>query len=574
LTAPEAHLAATKATADGPGVEFTETMRGFGSARVSDEYRAARDQGERDGKKLEFTVTVRSTNLDRMIEDRAHEADLFGTATVALLSPEPMKIENGRFQLLVRDADRPGARKMVYQMPMVAADGRRFHMEGYKSVKDDKGPDLWSDTTTLYVTVREGGADGTMVVKGMVHILMADFAKQLRTMKAVGARNKFEELKTLARFGRFFMGALNEVYGGVFASPSALNPDAPPREHRPLRCGPAEIHEFDTKDGVRLRLTRFQGGTKGPVILSPGFGTSALAYTIDTTETNLPEFLYEAGYDVWVLDYRASPALPSASTQFTLDDVAVYDYPAAVETVLAKSGADSLQIMAHCVGSVTMLMSLASGLQGVRSAVASQLTLHPRTAPLNTLRADVFAGNLLTSLGVDTLTTDIDGERGWAEKLYDQALRLYPAGRERCSSPVCRRILFMYGEVFDHDQINDATHEAIHEMFGVANLKTLTQITRWVRAGHVVSADGDDVYLPQSQRLKIPIAFLHGEHNKLFLPEGSELTCDHLRSVNGPDLYTRHVFENYAHMDCFIGKDAARDVYPTVRAELDRHNPA
>ncbi len=28
----------------------------------------------------------------------------------------------------------------------------------------------------------------------------------------------------------------------------------------------------------------------------------------------------------------------------------------------------------------------------------------------------------------------------------------------------------------------------------------------------------------------------------------------------------------YAHMDLFIGKDAARDVYPVITAELDRFN--
>jgi choline dehydrogenase-like flavoprotein len=563
-----------EANADGPGIEFTETMRGFVSSRVTDDFRAARDQGEREGSKLEFTVTVRAPNLDRMIADPAHEARLTGSVTAPALSAAPMALENGRFQLMVRDADRPGTRRMVYQMPLVTTDGRRLHLEGYKTVHDDAGPDLWSDTTTLHVTVCEGQPDGPVLAKGMVHILMADFAKQLTTMKAVGANNKLEELVTIAKFGRFFMGALNEVYGGVFARPSPFNPDAPPREHRALRTGPPEIHSFDTKDGVRLKLTRFEGGRKGPVILSPGFGTSALAFTIDTTETNLPEYLYERGYDVWVLDYRASPDLPSSATQFTLDDVAIHDYPAAVETVLGTTGADSLQIMAHCVGSMTMLMSLANGLEGVRSAVASQLTMHPRVAPLNKIRTGAYVANVLTALGVDTLNTDIEEDRGWAEKLYDQALRLYPAGRERCAYAFCRRISFMYGEVYDHDQLNDATHEALHEAFGITNLTTFKHIARAVRKGHIVSADGDDVYLPALERMRLPIAFLHGEQNRLFLPEGSALTYDALRSTNGPERYTRHVIKDYAHMDCFIGRNAARDVYPVVAAELDRHNPA
>lgn len=562
-------------TSDGPGIEFTETMRGFASTTVTDDYATAEAQGRADGTPLEFTVTVRAPNLDRMIEDPAHEARLEGTVTAPALSPDPLTIDAGRFHLLVRDPDHPQTRKMTYHMPLTSSAGSRFFLEGFKTVRDDAGPDLWSDTTTLYVTVHRGeDAEGPVAARGIVRIAINDFRKQLGTMKAVGARNKLEELKTLARFGRFFMGALNEIYGGVFARPSAFNPDAPPRERRPLRCGAPDIHWLTTEDGVQLKLTHFEGGTKGPVMLTPGFGTSALAYTIDTTETNLPEYLFEHGYDVWILDYRASPDLESSSTQFSLDDIARYDYPAAVDAIREKTGADSVQIMAHCVGSLTMLMSLALGLEGVRSAVASQLTFHPRVAPLNKVRSGLYVANFLTALGVDTLTTDVDEDRGWTEKLYDTALRLYPTGRERCASPVCRRILFMYGEVFDHDQLNDATHEALHEMFGVANLKTFKQITQAVRKGHVVTVDGDDVYLPATDRMKIPIAFLHGEHNRLFLPEGSQLTYEHLCRANGSELYTRHVVGDYAHMDCFIGKDAARDVYPVVRAELDRHNPA
>ena len=104
-------------------------------------------------------------------------------------------------------------------------------------------------------------------------------------------------------------------------------------------------------------------------MLSPGYGTSSLAFTIDTVDTNFPEFLYANGYDVWLFDYRASPALPSARTQFTLDDVATKDYPAAVAQVRAITGAPDIQIVAHCIGSLTFLMSMLSGkLQGIRSA--------------------------------------------------------------------------------------------------------------------------------------------------------------------------------------------------------------
>ena len=84
---------------------------------------------------------------------------------------------------------------------------------------------------------------------------------------------------------------------------------------------------FKTIDGVGLRLTRYQGGTKGPVVLSHGLGVSSLIFSMDTIETNLLEYLFAQGYDVWLLDYRSSIALPAATLQSSGDDVASKDYP-------------------------------------------------------------------------------------------------------------------------------------------------------------------------------------------------------------------------------------------------------
>ena len=153
---------------------------------------------------------------------------------------------------------------MLYSMPLVADDGRRFHLDGYKQIRDEDGMDLWSDTTTLYVTVHEGeGTSGPVAAKGIVTIHAADFAKQMTTMRGVGG-SPLDQLKAMATFGRMFAGALNESFGGVFARPSAFIPDAAPREHRALTCGPGEAHFFRTDDDVELRLTRFNGRPEGP----------------------------------------------------------------------------------------------------------------------------------------------------------------------------------------------------------------------------------------------------------------------------------------------------------------------
>ena len=93
-----------------------------------------------------------------------------------------------------------------------------------------------------------------------------------------------------------------------------------------------------------------------------------------------------------------------------------------------------------------------------------------------------------------------------------------------------------------------------------------------VRKGQIVDHTGKDAYLPHVDRLAIPIRFLHGAENRLFLPEGTSKTLQTLAGANDASLYMRVQIADYAHMDLFIGKNAARDVYPEVVAALERYN--
>ena len=45
-----------------------------------------------------------------------------------------------------------------------------------------------------------------------------------------------------------------------------------------------------------------------------------------------------------------------------------------------------------------------------------------------------------------------------------------------------------------------------------------------------------------------------------------------MRKANGSEYYTHRVFKDYAHLDCWLGTEAERDVWPTALAELERHN--
>ena len=107
------------------GIRFTETMRGHVSTTVLDDYRRAEEDGKRTQTPLEFTVTVSSNDLDRMLIDAAHDAELTGTIRCPALWPEPLTVTNGGFNLLTRDPGHVNARQMRYRMSGTSA-GRSF----------------------------------------------------------------------------------------------------------------------------------------------------------------------------------------------------------------------------------------------------------------------------------------------------------------------------------------------------------------------------------------------------------------------------------------------------------------
>ena len=303
-------------------------------------------------------------------------------------------------------------------------------------------------------------------------------------------------------------------------------------------------------------------------MLAHGLGVSSLIFSIDTIETNLLEYLFASGFDVWLLDYRASIELSSSASQFSADDIATKDFPAAVAKVRELTGAVTIQVVAHCYGATTFSMALCAGLTGVRAAVCSQISTHIVPPVANRIRTGLHLPEFLDHLGVASLNAYVDTHADWLQRLYDRGLELYPVG-DHCANPVCRRVTFIYAPLYRHDQLNRATHDALHEMFGVANVRALEGLALMTRKGHIVAADGSETYLPWLNRMAIPIAFIHGQENECFLPESTEITFNQLRELNGESLYSRSVIPRYGHIDCIFGRDAARDVYPKILEHLE-----
>ena len=253
-----------------------------------------------------------------------------------------------------------------------------------------------------------------------------------------------------------------------------------------------EVVPFVAADGVRGSVTRVRGRhapTRGPVLLVHGVGVRTEIWRPPTPRT-LVEALVDEGYDVWMETWRASMEVPSNS--WTLDQAAVLDHPRAVDTVLALTGADSLQVVAHCQGSTSMMMAACAGLlPRVRTVVASAVSLHP-----------VLTGTGLWKLlyvtpAVARLLGHMDpqwGERGAPWVLPKLMTAYAKASRRTCDNGVCKVSSFMFGggdpTLWTHEQLSPQTHEWTKGEFGPAPLSFWMQMRRCVKAGHLVSVEG------------------------------------------------------------------------------------
>lgn len=186
------------------GLRFTERMEGFLSPTAKDGVL----QRPADATPLSFLLTVEWPDVDALLEDPGLKAATVGTLRAPSLAPQPLSVTGGQFQLFTGDGLE---RRMLHHMQLVGAD-RPLWLTGYKVIRDDPGPDLWHDTRTLFVSVRD---EEKVIARGVVQTHPLDLLKQVTTIRGVGAKG-LRELEARAKFLKLFLGTVRDVYGGLF----------------------------------------------------------------------------------------------------------------------------------------------------------------------------------------------------------------------------------------------------------------------------------------------------------------------------------------------------------------------
>ncbi|WP_101832145.1 esterase [Frankia canadensis] len=326
-------------------------------------------------------------------------------------------------------------------------------------------------------------------------------------------------------------------------------------------------------DGLPLNLVhprREQPPTRGPVVLVHGAGVRGNVFRAPVRRT-LVDVLLDAGHDVWLANWRASIDLPA--TDWTLDQAAVHDHPALVKAVLERTGRDSCQAVVHCQGSTSFMMSAAAGLlPEVETVVANAVALHPivprwsrfKISRLAPLVARVFDG-------IDPRWGDD------APGPFEAALvGVVKAFHHECNNAVCRMVSFTYGTGFPalwrHENLNTGTHAWVRTEFGRVPMTFFAQMARCVAAGRLVSVDGfaelPAVFGVEPPTTSAKFVFLRGERNQCFLPESMRRTYSYFQE-HQPGRHRQYSFRDYGHLDVFMGRRSATDIFPIIARELE-----
>jgi cholesterol oxidase len=554
---------------------FSEHVSGFVSTHSPINFQDGFERGRHDGAATELFLTIAYDDVRAVLTDPTVPARISGTVMAPEISRRRMTVVDGQFTL--HDPAEGNTWHQRYRMDLVADDGRRFAFDGYKVIPKRGPAYLWDHTTTLYTTIKE--QDGPTQAVGILHLTMVDLIKLLRSFDVPGV-SPWKRTEYIFDFLKHFAGDLAHVIGGRLhefhafpAAPTTAPPIRPPKEPDGIWwCDGNRMWQSGGTigDDAFLRLTRYQAGDKGPVIMATGFGMSSHSFVAPTVDKNLAEFLAERGYDVWLFDYRAGIDLPSAATQFTIDDIARCDWPLAVKQVRDVTGRDDVQALGHCVGSVSLQMAILDGMRGIRSAVCCQFSMHLTTSIFTMLKSEFRVANLLNRVGIKTVVPDT--RRSIRNVLLDGLFRALPMPhKERCDEAVCHWINAIYGCTHHHAQLSDATHRALKHMFGVGNTTALEHLTLMFRKRRAVTHAGDDDYLRHPENIAdTKLLLLQGRRNYIFHPAGTRRTLRWLRQHNPRGHYERIVLPDYAHLDAIVGAGAATDVYPRIAEFLDR----
>ncbi len=319
---------------------------------------------------------------------------------------------------------------------------------------------------------------------------------------------------------------------------------------------PDEAYRAPTSDGVELSVVRYRprGGaqSRAPLLFVHGLGANRFNFDL-TRESSLAQYLAEQGYDCWLVDLRGcgDSTVPQGRWNWTFDDHALLDMPAALDLVRDQTGSERVHWIGHSMGGMLLYAYL---LRGDASRIASGITL---AAPVCFPRSEGVAGIAFLEGLVRRLP---QLPVGHVQRLLTPLLGTVGSGLVRMQINVRN----MEPAVLQGALYNTAAHLCP----GV-----LAQFLDWLRTGDFRSADGAFSYRDNLHRIETPILVLAGRGDRIVPAPHARLAYERMDAQRCR--YMEFCAEaghcdDYGHADLVFGRRAREEVFPVIADWLRR----
>ncbi|KAH7345933.1 hypothetical protein BKA66DRAFT_433768 [Pyrenochaeta sp. MPI-SDFR-AT-0127] len=506
-----------------------------------------------------------------------------GTFNCGALSQDPFMVTGGVVQFFRDDDDVADATNLVYDLELLSTEGKRYTFYGYKRLDSAASFSVsrtWNATTTLFTTITR--SDGMMIAKGILHLSLRSL---LSTMTCIRSRINVSykmDLYARARSFKFFVKNIASYSLAPFRPlqyPSLFT-DTSGYIQKPIPIA-TRITAEDGKE-FEMKIWERSPGTRAkdiPIMLIPGASVNEQIFALPTIPTNAIDYFTSLGHKCYVpiirFGYGSAARLGDTAYDSRLD------VRAAMKYVREREEGRKIYVIAHCLGSIALGIALLNGdvdANWIKGMTCSQVFTNLIFSKDNAVKANSpFLIKVYKMMAGKWFSCHSRPNSSWFERLLDQVLRLYPVGsrRELCNSTVCHRCDVPFGRCWTHANLNHATHFHLGHFFDGIHMNFLSHLSEMgaMPPHHVRTNQGGfmDLVTPENlQRLEgIKICFLSGGDNAVWSPKSTKQSYDVFRETFPEGDYDRVVVQGYGHLDCWMGKNAFKDVFPRVRHHIE-----
>jgi cholesterol oxidase len=395
-------------------------------------------------------------------------------------------------------------------------------------------------------------------------------------------------LAELASFLGYFVRLMLGIHIWSFRSPDPeLEPRTPnlnpgiieglpiPHVH-PLYIG------LEHDQQVYVQLTRYPryGSTSKPILMIHGYSASGTTFAHHAVNPNFASHFWHQGRDVWVVDLRTSPAMPTATYGWHFEDVAYRDIPRAVEYIYQHTNS-KIDVIAHCMGAVMFSMAVLHAdrnlvvdpFENARRALPGRIGRLALTqvgplvvfSPANIFRAYVI--RYLREFLPDSYTFRPRPNPSLADQLLDRLLATvpYPVAEFDTENPrwpwkrtewvrTRHRMDALYGRDFNVNNVPSGVLKYIDDLFGPLSINTVTQTTHFARFKTITNRRGRNTFVSRlnfENNWNFPTRSIHGRENGLSDVSTVYRMQQILSDAGRP--YDFRIIDGAGHQDPLIG---------------------